>query len=147
MSNNDSTNEFYAHDVVYRLDKRKRIVIGSVMESYVASSDDDTLQKGQVRVLWMNCSQTQLWRQSKLSLMNRSIMPGDVVRRVVDGGQKSQLGYCKDSKNVTTVEIAGTGKIVEHVNGERLRNVSKLYVDNLVVLGNMFGRIEVRWAL
>lgn len=143
MSVNDSVNEFYTNDIVYRLDKRKRIVIGSVTDSYVVNSSDDSLQKGQVRVLWNNNYLPQVWRQSKLSLMNRSIMPGDVVRRVVDG-KETQLGYCKDCKNITTVEIVGTGKIIEHVNGERLRNVQKFFVDDFVMLGNKFGYIKVK---
>lgn len=146
MSNNtDKVKEFYSNDIVYRFDKHKRIIFGVVIDSYEASSDVDefhALQKGQIRVLWSNNSREQVWRQSKVRLMNRSVIPGDIVRRL-EKGKETQRGYCKETKQIATVQIVGTDKVIEHVYSDRLHSVRPYDVDDAVCLGSKFGRIEV----
>lgn len=140
-----SVEEFYANDVVYRFDKRKRIVFGIVTESYEASSDVDdfdNLEKGEIRVWWSASSREQIWKQSKVRLLNRSILPGDVVRRFIQG-QETQRGYCKTAKQLVTLQIVGTDKVIEKVFSTRLRPVSKYAFDKTVCLDNKFGRIQV----
>ncbi|XP_018566113.1 (E3-independent) E2 ubiquitin-conjugating enzyme UBE2O [Anoplophora glabripennis] len=145
MSNNtDKVKEFYSNDIVYRFDKHKRIIFGVVIDSYEASSDVDeyhALQKGQIRVLWSNNSREQVWRQSKVRLMNRSVIPGDIVRRL-EKGKETQRGYCKETKQLATVQIVGTDKVIEHVYSDRLHSVRPYDVDDAVCLGSKFGRIE-----
>lgn len=147
MSNIEKVKEFYTNDIVYRFDKNKKIVFGVVVDSYEGSSDVDeynTLQKGQVRVLWSNNSREQVWRQQKIRLINRSIIPGDIVRRL-EKGKETQRGYCKETKQTATVLIIGTDKVIEHVPSDRLQNISLFDIDDAVCLGNQFGRIEVRF--
>ncbi|KAJ8922950.1 hypothetical protein NQ315_001496 [Exocentrus adspersus] len=144
-NNSDKVKEFYSNDIVYRFDKRKRVIFGVVIDSYEASSDVDeyhSLQKGQIRVLWSNSSREQVWRQSKVRLMNRSVIPGDIVRRL-EKGKETQRGYCKETKQIATVQIIGTDKVIEHVLSDRLHSVRPYDVDDAVCLGNKFGRIEV----
>lgn len=141
--------EFYANDVVYRFDKRKRIIFGIVTESYEASSDVDdydNLAKGEIRVWWSMSSGEQIWKQNKVRLLNRSIIPGDVVRRFIQG-QETQRGYCKIAKQSVTIQIVGTDKIIEKVCSTRLKPVSKYTFDRTVCLGNKFGRIQVIYLL
>ncbi|XP_060521601.1 (E3-independent) E2 ubiquitin-conjugating enzyme UBE2O [Cylas formicarius] len=137
--------EFYSNDIVYRFDKHKKIIFGVVMDSYEASSDDidehQALQKGQIRVLWSNSSREQIWRQSKVRLINRSIIPGDIVRRL-EKGKETQRGYCKETKQIATVQIVGTDKVIEHVCSDRLQSVRPFDVDDAVCFGSKFGRIE-----
>ncbi|XP_056643108.1 (E3-independent) E2 ubiquitin-conjugating enzyme [Diorhabda sublineata] len=143
-SNNTKVKEFYTNDIIYRFDKHKKIIFGVVVDSYEGSSDVDenhTLQKGQIRVLWNNNSREQVWRQSKVRLINRCIIPGDIVRRL-ENGKETQRGYCKDTKQVATIQIVGTDVIVEHIPSERLHSVRPYDVDDAVCLGNKFGRIE-----
>ncbi|XP_072403360.1 (E3-independent) E2 ubiquitin-conjugating enzyme UBE2O [Diabrotica undecimpunctata] len=143
-SNIEKVKEFYTNDVVYRFDKHKRIIFGVVVDSYEACSDVDeyhALQKGQIRVLWNNNSREQVWRQSKVRLVNRSIIPGDIVRRL-EKGKETQRGYCKETKQVATVQIVGTDKVIEHVSSDRLHGVRPFDVDDAVCLGSKFGRIE-----
>ncbi|KAG5878407.1 hypothetical protein JTB14_029680 [Gonioctena quinquepunctata] len=145
MSNSEKVKEFYTNDIVYRFDKHKKIIFGVVMDSYEASAEVDeysSLQKGQIRVLWNNNSREQVWRQSKVRLLNRSIIPGDIVRRL-EHGKETQRGYCKEAKQIATVQIVGTDKVVEHVASERLHSVRPYDVDDAVCLGSKFGRIEV----
>ncbi|XP_066140426.1 (E3-independent) E2 ubiquitin-conjugating enzyme UBE2O [Euwallacea fornicatus] len=145
MSLQDKVKEFYSNDIVYRFDKHKKIIFGMVVDSYEASSDDmddmHALQKGQIRVSWSNSSRDQVWRQSKVHLMNRSIISGDIVRRL-EKGKETQRGYCKETKQCVTVQIVGTDKVIEHVVSDRLHNVRPFDVDDAVCLENKFGRIE-----
>lgn len=141
----EKVKEFYSNDIVYRFDKHKRIVFGVVVDSYEASSDDvddsQALQKGQIRVLWSTGPREQIWRQNKVRLINRSIIPGDIVRRL-EKGKETQRGYCKETKQIATVQIVGTDKVIEHVSSERLHSVRPYDVDDAVCFGNKFGRIE-----
>lgn len=138
--------EFYCNDVVYRFDKRKRVVFGIVTESYEASSDVDdfdNLEKGEIRVWWSISSREQIWKQSKVKLINRSILPGDIVRRIIQG-QETQRGYCKSAKQLVTLQIVGTDKVVEKVCSTRLKPVSRLTFGRIVCIDNKFGRIQVK---
>lgn len=137
--------EFYANDVVYRFDKRKKISFGVVVESYEASTDSDeynALQKGQIRVMWINSSREQVWRQNKVRLMSRTVVPGDIVRRL-EHGKETQRGYCKDAKQFATVQVVGTDKIIEKVSCDRLRTVSLYDINVAVCLDEKYGRIHV----
>uniref|UniRef100_A0AAR5QIV0 UBC core domain-containing protein n=1 Tax=Dendroctonus ponderosae TaxID=77166 RepID=A0AAR5QIV0_DENPD len=141
----EKVKEFYANDIVYRFDKSKKIIFGVVLDSYEASNDDtddvNSLQKGQIRVSWSNTSREQIWRQSKVYLMNRSIIPGDIIRRL-EKGKETQRGYCKSNKQIAAVQIVGTDKVIEHVSSDRLKNVRPFDVDDAVSCGDIFGRIE-----
>ncbi|CAH1107433.1 unnamed protein product [Psylliodes chrysocephalus] len=143
-ANTETIKEFYTNDVVYRHDNHKRILFGVVVDSYEDSSDVDerhSLQKGQIRVLWNNNSRQRVWRQSKVGLINRSIIPGDIVRRF-ENGKETQRGYCKETKQVATVQIVGTDRVIERVTTERLHSVRPYDVADAVCLGSKFGRIE-----
>lgn len=146
MSTIEKVKEFYTNDIVYRFNKNKKIVFGVVIDSYEGSADVDeynTLQKGQIRVLWSNKSREQIWRQQKLRLINRCIIPGDIVRRL-EKGKETQRGYCKETKQTATVLVIGTDNVVENIPSERLQNVRPFDVDDAVCLGSQFGRIEVK---
>lgn len=149
MSVISEVKEYYSNDIVYRFDKRKRITFGVVVDSYEGSTDSDehhALQKGQIRVWWVNNSREQVWRQSKVRLMSRNIIPGDIVRRL-EHGKETQRGYCKESKQFATVQIVGTDKIIEKVASDRLTNVSPYDVNAAVCLDKKYGRIQVSQIL
>ncbi|EFA05319.1 uncharacterized protein LOC659924 [Tribolium castaneum] len=135
--------EFYAHDLVYKFDERKRIVFGVVSESYESSDSDETcaLQKGQILVTWSNPTRKRICRQSKVYLLCRCIAPGDIVRRLEDG-KETQRGYCKKTKQFATVQIVESDKVIEHVPDSRLCFVKPFQVGDAVCLGDKFGRIQ-----
>ncbi|XP_044758627.1 uncharacterized protein LOC123316554 [Coccinella septempunctata] len=147
MSKNvENVKEFYANDIVYRFDKNKKIVFGVVADSYnyETSSEisDNQLEKGQIRVLWHNRPNEQVWRQNKVTLLARNIVPGEIVRRL-ENGKETQRGYCKSTKKTFTVQIVGTDKIIEHVSCNRLHNLRPFEVDDAVCLRSKFGRVDV----
>lgn len=145
MSNNQGqVKELYSNDIVYKFDKNKKITFGVVVDSFEASSDVadcNLLQRGQILVLWNTSSREHVWNQNKVKLMSRSIIPGDIVRRLEDG-KETQRGYCKDFKRTVTVQIVGTDKVIEHVSSTRLHGVRPFDVHDIVCLGDKFGRIE-----
>lgn len=49
--------------------------------------------------------------------MDRSLMPGDVVRKVSEG-KPSQFGYCENINIYATVKILNTNKIIENINSQ-----------------------------
>lgn len=48
-------------------------------------------------------------------LMDRSLMPGDVVRKVGDS-TSNQFGYCENIDIYATVKILNTNKVIENIN-------------------------------
>lgn len=145
MSVANEVKEFYSNDIVYRFDKRKRINFGVVVDSYEGSTDSDefsVLQKGQIRVWWLNSSRESVWKQSKVRLMSRIVIPGDIVRRL-ENGKETQRGYCKESKQYATIQIVGTDRIIERVSSERLCTVTPFDTNAAVCLGSKYGRIQV----
>ncbi|XP_018333707.1 (E3-independent) E2 ubiquitin-conjugating enzyme UBE2O [Agrilus planipennis] len=138
-----TTKEFYSNDIVYRFDKKKRINFGVVVDSWEGSTDSDDsspLLKGQVRVWWFNSSRETVSKQSKIRLLSRSIIPGDIVCR--SNGNNLRKGYCRESKQYATVQIVGTDKIIEKVPSNRLPTLAHYENNDAVCLGNKFGRIQ-----
>lgn len=50
-------------------------------------------------------------------LMDRSLMPGDIVRKVGEG-KPSQFGYCENINIYATVKIMNTNKIIENISSQ-----------------------------
>ncbi|XP_017781581.1 PREDICTED: (E3-independent) E2 ubiquitin-conjugating enzyme [Nicrophorus vespilloides] len=135
--------EFYGNDIVFSYDKKKGIVFGVVVDSYESSGSEDSLgalEKGQIRVYWPHNHSEHVWKQDNVHLLSRFILPGDIVRRLEDG-KETQRGYCRSSKQVATVQILGTDKVIENVSQDRLENMLKFNYGSAVCLNNKFGRI------
>lgn len=69
----------------------------------------------------------------QLGLADRSLMPGDVVRRLIPG-QDTQGGYCKDVKVRATIQIVGTQYVIPHVSSRTLSNLEVLLTHSWVNL-------------
>ena len=65
---------------------------------------------GQVRVAWHPQGVEEVVSDRKVHLADRSLMPGDVVRRLLPG-KKTQMGYCRDVKVFTSAQIIGTTQV------------------------------------
>jgi len=61
--------------------------------------------------------------------MDRSLMPGDVVRKVSEG-TPSQFGYCENIDIYATVKILNTNKVIENINSRNFTHtkVCILYI-------------------
>ena len=71
---------------------------------------------GQVRVAWHPQGMEEVVSDRKVHLADRSLMPGDVVRRLLVG-RKTQMGYCKDVKVYTSAQIIGTTQVGARLHG------------------------------
>lgn len=145
MSNSNKEQKLYQNDVVYRFDKRGKIILAIVMDTHEESfdlNDSYTIKKGQVRVQLNNGSREIVWKENCVHLLNRYIIPGDIVHRSKNG-KDMQKGYCKDLKQYSTVEIIGTNRVVEAVFNNRLQPISRFQEWNPICLRDRYGRVEV----
>ena len=55
----------------------------------------------------------------QVHLADRSLMPGDVVRRMIKG-KDTQRGYCRDIKVAASVQVVGTKQVIPNVKSENL---------------------------
>lgn len=70
-------------------------------------------------------------------MADRTLMPGDVVRRLV-AGKDTQRGYCREINMRADVKVMGTKFVVQGVNAERLKPVN-MPNDNAVCLDSWVG--------
>ena len=91
----------------------------SSFQAEFASSDEsgdeeeERVGAGQVRVAWHPQGVEEVVSDRKVHLADRSLMPGDVVRRLLPG-KKTQMGYCKDVKVFTSAQIIGTTQVCQN---------------------------------
>ncbi|XP_034117397.1 (E3-independent) E2 ubiquitin-conjugating enzyme isoform X1 [Drosophila albomicans] len=147
----NSTNrefQFFFEDEVFHIDRKGRVCFGIVTgtaESY--SSDDeeeevnDVLGKGEVRVAFYPEGKETVRTEKSIGLADRTLMPGDVVRRRLPGEKhlSGQAGYVRDVNVHADVKVLGTKYIIRNVPSERLRPISEWSRDVSVCLGNWIG--------
>lgn len=59
--------------------------------------------------------------------MDRSLMPGDVVRKVSDS-TSNQFGYCENIDIYATVKIINTNKIIENVSSRNFTHTKVCFI-------------------
>lgn len=74
----------------------------------------------------------------KIALADRTLMPGDVVRRLVPG-KDTQRGYCRDISMHADVKVLGTKYVIKNVMTERLRPINNWQRDSAVCLDSWVG--------
>ncbi|XP_034488220.1 (E3-independent) E2 ubiquitin-conjugating enzyme UBE2O [Drosophila innubila] len=140
--------QFFFEDEVFHIDRKGRVCFGIVTgtaESY--SSDDeeeevnDVLGKGEVRVAFYPEGKETVRAEKSIGLADRTLMPGDVVRRRLPGEKhmSGQAGYVRDVNVRADVKVLGTKYIIRNVPSERLRPISEWSRDVPVCLGNWIG--------
>ncbi|KAM8703488.1 hypothetical protein ACLKA7_008158 [Drosophila subpalustris] len=140
--------QFFFEDEVFHIDRKGRVCFGIVTgtaESY--SSDDeeeevnDVLGKGEVRVAFYPEGKETVRTEKSIGLADRTLMPGDVVRRRLPGEKhlSGQAGYVRDVNVRADVKVLGTKYVIRNVPSERLRPISEWSRDVPVCLGNWIG--------
>lgn len=76
--------------------------------------------------------------RAQLGLADRTLMPGDVVRRIVPG-QKTQKGYCREVRVSADVSVKGTACMLRNVRADRMRPLITTMRDNAVCLDSWVG--------
>ncbi|KRF83602.1 (E3-independent) E2 ubiquitin-conjugating enzyme UBE2O isoform X2 [Drosophila virilis] len=140
--------QFFFEDEVFRIDRKGRVRFGVVTgtaESY--SSDDEeeeaneVLSKGEVRVAFYPDGKEIVRTEKSIGLVDRTLMPGDVVRRRLPGQKhmSGQAGYVRDVNVRADVKVLGTKYVIRNVPSERLKPISEWSRDVPVCLGNWIG--------
>lgn len=78
----------------------------------------------------------------QVGLADRSLMPGDVVRRLI-AGKDTQRGYCRDIVMTAALQIVGTKHVIPHVASERLQPLEEFTPDLAVCLDSWVGTSKV----
>ena len=101
--------------------------------------DEVRLRPGEVRVAWHPNGKEEVIQERRLKLADRSLMPGDVVRRMV---KDTQRGYCRHVDVFASVQIVGTRQVVYGVQSKELRPLEDFVQDVVVCLDSWVGMIR-----
>ncbi|KAH9621494.1 hypothetical protein KSS87_002749 [Heliosperma pusillum] len=114
--------------------------IGEADESSEDSDDSygDPLTADQVRVLWMDDSETTHHR-NELTVADRGFLHGDYVASALD--PTGQIGLVVDV-NMTVDLLAPDGSIVKGVSSRDVKQVRDITVGDYVVSGPWLGRVD-----
>ncbi|XP_045497156.1 (E3-independent) E2 ubiquitin-conjugating enzyme UBE2O isoform X2 [Colias croceus] len=136
--------QYFYEDEVYKINNRGQVVFGLVLENYEANSSDQEsdietpIQKGEIRVVWHPSGTERVVSEKSVGLADRSLMPGDVVRRLI-AGKDTQRGYCRDIEMTAALQIVGTKHVIPNVASERLQPLEEFTPDLAVCLDSWVG--------
>ncbi|CAG5032997.1 unnamed protein product [Parnassius apollo] len=136
--------QYFYEDEVYKINNRGQVVFGLVLENYEANSSDQEsdietpIQKGEIRVVWHPSGTERVISEKSVGLADRSLMPGDVVRRLI-AGKDTQRGYCRDIIMTAALQIVGTKHVIPNVASERLQPLEEFTPDLAVCLDSWVG--------
>lgn len=140
--------QYFYEDEVYRINKKGNIEFGMVLEnSELVSSDENSdeeggrMRKGHIRVAWHPTGVEEIIPERKVHLADRSLMPGDVVRRMIKG-KDTQRGYCRDIKVTACVQVVGTKQVIPSVKSENLVPLEEFATDIAACLDSWVGGIK-----
>ncbi|KAL1117113.1 hypothetical protein AAG570_004441 [Ranatra chinensis] len=130
--------QYFYEDEVFRIDKRGNVEFGMVLEnSELVSSDDNSdaednvkIKKGHIRVAWHPTGAEEVVCEKKVGLADRSLMPGDVVRRMIKG-KDTQRGYCRHMEVTACVQVVGTKHIINNIKSSNLVSLEVILGFNL----------------
>uniref|UniRef100_A0A182Q3T4 UBC core domain-containing protein n=1 Tax=Anopheles farauti TaxID=69004 RepID=A0A182Q3T4_9DIPT len=150
VDNNDEDSEddeqenqyFYEDEIFCLTPKNGHVKFGLVLDNYDESeeetAEDDAPKRGEIRACWHPDGREEIIKQRKVGLADRTLMPGDVVRRMVPG-RDTQRGYCHEIKVRADLRIVGTKYVVRNVASDRLRPLLSMPKDSAVCLDSWVG--------
>ncbi|XP_039753819.1 (E3-independent) E2 ubiquitin-conjugating enzyme isoform X5 [Pararge aegeria] len=136
--------QYFYEDEVYKINNHGQVVFGLVLENFEANSSDQesdmetAIQKGEIRVVWHPSGTERVISEKSVGLADRSLMPGDVVRRLI-AGKDTQRGYCRDIVMTAALQIVGTKHVIPNVASERLQPLEEFTPDLAVCLESWVG--------
>ncbi|XP_069123248.1 (E3-independent) E2 ubiquitin-conjugating enzyme-like [Argopecten irradians] len=120
---------------------------GFVLENseYFSSEDeeDDRLHHGSVKVVWHPEGNDAIETESKVILTDRSLMPGDVIRKLIVG-ENSPRGFVQDTSMKCHLHIIGTNKYIYNVDSKDLKPLQGYEIDaGEITMDSWVGRPEM----
>ncbi|XP_055938770.1 (E3-independent) E2 ubiquitin-conjugating enzyme UBE2O-like isoform X2 [Argiope bruennichi] len=146
--------KFFDEDAVYKINKKKFIDVGLVLENseYLSSDDEQSddpdykdwgerMKKGHIRVAWHPNGAEEVLPEKKVKLCDRSLMPGDVVRKIVKG-KDTQLGYCRYTVVKADVQVVGTKQVLVGIDSRELHPLEEFVADVAVFKDSWVGMVK-----
>ncbi|KAF7381610.1 hypothetical protein HZH66_014004 [Vespula vulgaris] len=142
--------QYFYEDVIYRVDKKGNVVFGIIMENDDQDMSDESSdgeespkrKKGEIRVVWHPSGDEELINSKKVHLADRTLMPGDVVRRMIKG-KDTQRGYCRDIELTACIQIIGTKQVLTNIRSEDLVPLEEFATDIAVCMDSWVGGIRM----
>ncbi|KAK7079276.1 E2/E3 hybrid ubiquitin-protein ligase ube2o [Halocaridina rubra] len=142
--------QYFYEDEVYRFNKNGHLELGMVLENaeFVSSDEEydvdeeDKVTKGSIRVAWYPKGEEQVLPERKVGLADRSLMPGDVVRRLIRG-KDTQRGYCRQVHVTSSVQVVGTKHVILNVDSNQLTPLEEFTTDIAVALDSWVGMVHM----
>lgn len=138
-------NQYFYEDEIFSIDNRGRVKFGLVLENFEVSEEEgfeeDALKRGEIRACWHPDGLEEIIGQNQVGLADRTLMPGDVVRKIVPG-KDIQRGYCHEIFVKADLKIVGTKYVVKNVASDRLRPLMSMPKDNAVCLDSWVGSTQ-----
>ncbi|XP_050071796.1 (E3-independent) E2 ubiquitin-conjugating enzyme UBE2O [Anopheles maculipalpis] len=139
----ESENQYFYEDEIFCLTpKNGHVKFGLVLDNYDESeeetAEEDAPKRGEIRACWHPDGREEIIKQRKVGLADRTLMPGDVVRRMVPG-RDTQRGYCHEITVKADLRIIGTKYVVRNVCSDRLRPLLSMPKDSAVCLDSWVG--------
>lgn len=149
-ANQNTDTQYFNEDVVYRVDKYGNVEFGIVMENDDQELSDQNFDNnaeakrkhGEVRVLWHPSGIEESISSKKVRLADRTLMPGDVVRRMIEG-KDTQRGYCRDIELTACVQVIGTKQVLKNIRSEDLASLEEFGTDIAVCMDSWVGGIRM----
>ncbi|XP_022093687.1 (E3-independent) E2 ubiquitin-conjugating enzyme-like [Acanthaster planci] len=135
----------FEEDIVQR-SHRGTLQLGLVVRNYdgyssVDDSEDEEerIKKGFVRVAWYPKGRENVLPEKKVSLYDRSLMPGDAVRRDQEG---SQRGIVRSVHVSCHLQVVRTKQMIYDVCSQDLENIMMYTPGCHVVMGSWIGVVR-----
>ncbi|KAL4120293.1 hypothetical protein QTP88_013012 [Uroleucon formosanum] len=141
----DDEKFFYEDEVAMVSSKTGLVKYGLVLTTNRSRSETELKKSSyknhnEIKVIWHPNGAEEIISDDKVVLMDRSLMPGDVVRKVSEG-KPSQFGYCENIDIYATVKILNTNKIIENINSRNFTHTKPFAIDSSVFYESWVGGV------
>ncbi|XP_033630246.1 (E3-independent) E2 ubiquitin-conjugating enzyme-like isoform X2 [Asterias rubens] len=135
----------FEEDVVRRI-HRGALQLGLVVRNFDgfnslddSEDEEEMLKKGYVRVAWYPRGREEVVGEGKVNLYDRSLMPGDAVRRNMG---YSQRGIVRAVSVSCHLQVVRTKQMVYDVSSQDLEHIMKYTPSRHVVMGSWVGVVR-----
>ena len=142
MQSAKPTAKFFSEDLIYKSARDGKSQVGLVIGSCDSDSDDEQSESsstagrckiaaGQAKVAWYPTGKTQVIDENKVKLLDRALLPGDVVQ-YTGRARQQQMGIVADGTVRLDLRVLGTNQVIRNVLWSDMESVSP--VDEQVII-------------
>ncbi|XP_050432797.1 (E3-independent) E2 ubiquitin-conjugating enzyme-like [Adelges cooleyi] len=140
----DDEKFFYEDEVAMVSPKTGLVKYGLVLNTNGSRTESELKKSSKssnhIKVMWHPNGNEEIMSDDKVVLIDRSLMPGDVVRKVNEG-QLTQFGYCENIDIYATVKVLNTNKVIENVSCRNFTQTKPFSIDSSVFYESWVGGV------